>query len=128
MTELSPLCHVPRKGRILIVEDEAMLAFDLEEYLSEAGFDVAGVAGKLEVALTMIDERNFHAAVLDTNLAGVSAGPAALALKAMGTPFVVVTGYLPKQLHSDFLGARCIQKPCPPGNVAQALQDILQAR
>ena len=71
-----------RQARILIVEDEPMLAFVLEETLIDAGFEIAGVAGRLETALAMIDSEVFDAAVLDANLAGVSAGQAAAALTA----------------------------------------------
>ena len=43
--------------RILIVEDEPMLAYALEELLIEAGFQIAGVAGRLETALAIIEKR-----------------------------------------------------------------------
>lgn len=115
------------KTRILIVEDEAMLAFALEEYLIDAGYEIAGVAGRLETALAMIQGGVFDAAVLDANLAGVSAGPAASALRARGLPFIIVSGYLPEQLPSAFSGAPSVQKPCPPERIVQALRHLLPA-
>lgn len=115
------------RARILIVEDEAMLAFALEEFLIEAGFDVAGVAGRLETALTKIEAGGFDAAILDANLAGVNAGPAALALTARGLPFIVVSGYLASQQQSAFKGALCLQKPCPADRLVQALRSVLPA-
>ncbi len=114
-----------RKARILIVEDEPMLAFALEEFLKDAGFDIAGVAGRLEIALAIIDGGAFDAAILDANLAGVSAGPAASALTARGRPFIVVSGYLPQQQQTAFSGVLCLQKPCPPARLIQALNSIL---
>jgi len=120
-----------RNGRnnahILVVEDEAMLAFALEESLIDAGFEIAGVAGRLETALAMIEGSVFDAAVLDANLAGVSAGPAATALKARGLPFIIVSGYFLEQLPSAFSGALCLQKPCPPERIVQALRHLLPA-
>jgi DNA-binding response OmpR family regulator len=124
-----PATHdTQQKTCILIVEDEPMLAFALEEFLIDAGFEVVGVAGRIETALTMIEGGGFDAAILDANLAGVSAGPAALALKARGVPFVVVSGYLASQQQSAFQGALCLQKPCPPDRLIQALHDILTAQ
>jgi DNA-binding response OmpR family regulator len=111
--------------RILIVEDEAMLSFALAEFLTEDGFTVVGTAGKLPMALRMLEMRNFDAVVLDANLAGVDAGPAATALKALGIPFVVVSGYFEEQLNAAFAGALSIQKPCAPEDVAGALRRLL---
>ncbi len=113
------------KARILIVEDEAMIAFALEEILLAGGFEIAGVAGRLETALSMIDGCGFDAAVLDTNLAGVSAGPAAVALRANGRPFIIVSGYLPSQQHDAFSGAPSIQKPYAPQRLVSVLSEIL---
>lgn len=114
-----------RKMSVLIVEDEPMLAFALEEFLLEAGFDVVGIAGRLEAALAMIDGCNFDIAVLDANLAGISAGPAALALTALGLPFVIVSGYLPEQQTTAFSGAPRIQKPFRPDQLVRAMRNIL---
>lgn len=114
-----------KRACILIVEDEPMLAFALEEFLLDAGFEVIGVAGRIETALTMIESGGFDAAILDANLAGVSAGPAASALTERGVPFVVVSGYLASQQQSAFKGALCLQKPCPPDRLIQALRSIL---
>jgi DNA-binding response OmpR family regulator len=115
------------RSSILIVEDEPMLAFALEQFLIDAGFDIAGVMGRLETALAIIESGGFDAAILDANLAGVSAGPAASALAARGTPFIVVSGYLPEQHQNAFSGAVCLQKPCRPESLLQALQAILPA-
>ena len=113
------------KASILIVEDEPMLAFALEEVLIDAGFDIAGVAGRLEAALSIIENGTFDAAILDANLAGASAGPAASALTARGLPFIVVSGYLPEQQQGAFAGALRIQKPCRPDHLIRALRGIL---
>jgi len=113
------------KPRILIVEDEAIIAFAVEETLLEGGCGVAGGAGRLEAALSMIEEGAFDAAILDTNLAGVSAGPAAAALRASGRPFVVVSGYLPSQQQEAFSGAPCLQKPYARQRLIEVLVDLL---
>jgi CheY-like chemotaxis protein len=113
------------KASILIVEDEPMLAYVLEELLIDAGFEIAGVAARLETALAMIESRVFDAAILDTNLAGVNAGPAASALVARGLPFIVLSGYTPEQQQMAFAGALCLRKPCRADDLIQALRTIL---
>jgi CheY-like chemotaxis protein len=120
--------HTIKKRRILIIEDEAILALVLEEFLIDAGFAVAGVAGRLETALALIERGVSDAAILDANLAGVSSAPAASALTARGVPFVIVSGYLPEQQPHAFSGALCLQKPCRPNDLVQALHGLLPDR
>jgi len=117
-----------RKARILIVDDEPMIALTLEELLIDAGFAIAGVAGRLEAALEIIEGDETDAAILDANLAGVSSGPAAIALKARNIPFVVVSGYSREQQSAAFAGAIHLQKPCKPDRLIQVLHDILPDR
>jgi CheY-like chemotaxis protein len=128
MIHAAPTVDTTPQPRILVIEDEAILALVLEEFLIDAGFEIAGVAGRLETALALIERDVFDAAILDANLAGVSSGPAAVALAARGIPFVVVSGYAPEQQVGAFSGARCLQKPCRPDDLIQALRDLLPAR
>ena len=111
--------------RILIVEDEPMLALTLEGLLMNAGFAIAGVAGRLETALGLIESVPCDAAILDANLACVSASPVAVALDARGVPFIVLSGYSPEQLQGAFPGANFLRKPCRPTQLLQALNAIL---
>jgi DNA-binding response OmpR family regulator len=113
--------------RILIVEDEPLLAFALEELLVESGFEIAGVAARLESALAIIESGDCDAAILDTNLAGKNVGPAASALAARGLPFIILSGYSPDQQHGAFAGALRLQKPCRPERLIQAVRSILPA-
>jgi len=71
-------------ARILIIEDGPTMAHDIQDLLVEAGFEIAGLAGKLEKALALIESGACDAAIVDSNLAGVSASPAASALAARG--------------------------------------------
>lgn len=113
-----------RARRILIVEDEPMLAFVLEELLLSAGYAVIGVATRLEAALTIIADVTCDAAILDMNLAGVSAAPAASALVSRGIPFLILSGYSISQQDKAFPGAVYLQKPCRPENLLKALSSI----
>ena len=116
------------RPRILVIEDEPMLALSLEDFLVDAGFEVSGIAGLLETALAMIEIGEFDAAIVDANLAGVSAGPAASALTARRLPFIVFSGYLPEQQKEAFLGAVFVQKPCRPNLLIESLRKILSTR
>ena len=111
--------------RILIVEDEPAIALNLEELLVDAGFKIAAIAGKLEKALALIESGACDAAIIDANLAGVSASPAASALAARGLPFIVLSGYSPEQLQGAYPGALFIQKPVRPAQLIQALNTIV---
>jgi DNA-binding response OmpR family regulator len=110
--------------RVIIVEDDPLLAFTLEELLIDAGFKVVGVALKLNKALALIGSAMFDVAIVDVNLAGVSTSPAASALTARGIPFIVLSGYSLQQLPDEFLGARTMRKPCRPDQLIQALVEI----
>lgn len=117
-----------RTVRVLIVEDEPMIALSLEDVLIEAGFQIAGVAGKLEKALALIKEGGFDAAIVNSNLAGVSASPVANALATCGLPFIVTSGYSQEQMQSQFAGAPFLQKPCRPELLIQTLNTLLLNR
>ena len=111
--------------RVLIVEDDPMIALDLEELLVDADFKIAAIAGRLDKALALIESGACDAAIVDANLAGVSASPLASALTARGLPFIVLSGYSSEQLQSAFPGALFLQKPCRAARIIQALNTIL---
>ena len=116
----------PRKpARVLIVEDEPMLALVLEEMLTDFGFASAGVAGSLERALGFIESGGCDVAIVDANLNGVSAAPVAAALTDRGLPFIVTSGYSPDQLPEVLRAAPNIQKPYRPETLIDALNAIL---
>lgn len=116
------------KPRILIVEDEPLIALDMQDELADAGFDVIDVAARLDQALTLIENRVYDAVILDTNLAGVNSSPAALALTARGLPYIVVTGYVSDQLLAPFGKVPLVTKPFDPPKLIAALYSILPAR
>jgi DNA-binding response OmpR family regulator len=81
-----------KRGRVLIVEDEPLIAENLRAILVAAGFEIAGVSAKVEAALRMIEDITYDAAIVDANLAGESASAIVLALSARQIPFVVLSG------------------------------------
>lgn len=97
--------------RILIVEDEYLIASGAASALSRAGFDVVGMTGSIDRAMQMIAGRGCDAVVLDANLDGVSAAPVAAALLRAGIPFVVVSGYAHDQRDGPLAEAPFLGKP-----------------
>ena len=87
---------VLRDKRILIVEDDAVIAMMIEDELLEAGVRVVGPAGSIDDALRLIEtmkvDDGLDAAVLDINLDGEVVSPVADQLAALGVPFLFATG------------------------------------
>jgi DNA-binding response OmpR family regulator len=101
--------HAPT--RLLIIEDEPLVAEALREGLVEAGFEVVGVANRLAKGLELIAANEFDAAIVDANLAGKSASPAIELLTSLGRPFLVLSGYTREQLSDPFTRAVFVKKP-----------------
>ncbi len=113
--------------RILLVEDEAMLAYDLEWSLGEAGAEVLGPALTLAEAQAIVDRQEaIDAAILDVDLAGRTVFPVARKLAAAGVPFVFHTGHADRAgLLAEFPEARVILKPQPTQRLIAALAEML---
>lgn len=79
--------------RILLVDDEALVALAAEDILVSEGYSVVGPADRLESALRLAKSEALDGAVLDINLAGDYVWPVADALYARGVPFVLLTGF-----------------------------------
>jgi DNA-binding response OmpR family regulator len=115
--------------RILIVEDDPILGFGLEELLLDSGFEVAGVAQTLEKGLALIERRTCDAAIVDANLDGVSASPIADAMTSRGLPYIVLSGYSQEQQDGAFAGAAgYLQKPCAPVRLIAALEEMVAVK
>ena len=83
-----------RGRRLLVVEDNYIVAADITLALEERGVEVIGPAGSVGVALKLIAEQNpIDGAVLDVDLRGQRVYPVADALRDAGIPFVFTTGY-----------------------------------
>ena len=111
------------KGRrVLVVEDEALVAMLLEAMLEDMGCVPVGPIGDIDEALAAIEADNaLDAALLDVNVAGREVFPVAAALKAKGVAFVFSTGYGEGGLPEEWRGQSTIQKPFTEAAVRQAL-------
>jgi CheY-like chemotaxis protein len=77
--------------RVLLVEDEIMVALLLEEMLADLGHEVVGPVARLDKAVAMARQEALDIAILDVNLNGKEVFPVAAVLSARGIPFFFVT-------------------------------------
>jgi CheY-like chemotaxis protein len=113
------------KPRILIVEDEIVVALFMEDILTEFGFEVVGVVGHLNDAMNR--SADFDIAVLDVHLNGQSVFDFADMLAARGVPFVFATGYGERGIPDRHRGRPVLQKPFLPEDLKRVLQQAAQA-
>jgi CheY-like chemotaxis protein len=111
--------------RILVVEDEMMLAMLLEDLLTELGCEVFKAA-RIAKAFELMATAPIEAAILDVNVAGEPVYPIARALEERGIPFVFSTGYGAKGLPAEYQNRPTLSKPFQLANLAPTLAKAIQ--
>lgn len=111
--------------RILIVEDESLVAMLLETILEDMGCSTVGPAANIDDGLALVEAEPLDAALLDVNVAGRQVFPVAQALKDRGVPFVFSTGYGEGGLPDEWRGQPTIQKPFTEAAVRDALMAVM---
>jgi CheY-like chemotaxis protein len=102
--------------RILVVEDEYLLADDLADGLAALGAIVIGPVGGLDEALSLLENTpEIDAALLDINLRGEMVFPLADALAVRGVPYLFATGYGHEGIPERYQRARVLEKPVQAG-------------
>jgi CheY-like chemotaxis protein len=100
-----------RPVRILLVEDEALIALMLEDMVEDMGCAVTGLAPRIALGLAMADSGQFDVAILDVNVAGENVEPVADTLSARGVPFIFATGYGEAGVPLRHRGRPVVSKP-----------------
>jgi DNA-binding NtrC family response regulator len=113
-----------RGRRIMIVEDEMLVAMELETLLMEQGCAVVGPASSANRALALLDQELPDAAILDVNLNGHTAMPVVAALNAQGVPFLLATGY-GNSLQPELRNAPRVDKPVDHDQLVRVLVRLL---
>jgi CheY-like chemotaxis protein len=115
------------KGRrVLVVEDETLIAMFMETLLADLGCEVLGPVHALGPALDLVSgENDIDLAFLDVNLGGQPSFPVADALRRRGVPVVFCTGYGDAGLREVDRGAPVLRKPYRAGDLAAALSAAL---
>ena len=119
----------PLSGRrVLVIEDEMMVAMLLQDMLADLGCAVVGPAARVEQALAIIQAAGaLDAAVLDVNLNGQRSYPVADVLAARSVPFVFATGYGEDSLMNGYRSFPLLQKPFKQSELGDTLAKLLRA-
>lgn len=121
----APLMIDPLAGRrILVVEDEILIAMVIEDTLTRLGCVIIGPVAKLESALQIARDETIDAAVLDVNIRGGRIYPVAEVLLARGVPFVLASGYGDWALPEALQGQLRLTKPFQSDDVVKAVRAI----
>lgn len=114
----------PEAKRVLIVEDEFLVAMLLEDLLSEMGHRVIEIIAQVDKAMKFADHADLDFAILDINLGGVKSFPVAAILRRRGIPFVFATGYGSAGLTTEFENELTLQKPYEPRELRRAIAEL----
>jgi CheY-like chemotaxis protein len=118
-----------RTLRVILVEDEALIAMIVEEMIADAGCTVIGPAATVEEALALIAKTaDADCALLDINLRGAPSWPIADALAARGVPFAFVSGYGKAGIDARFQEATVLAKPIDISQLEAWLGQIASRR
>lgn len=113
--------------RVLVVEDEMLVAIAIEDILADSHYAVVGPVGTLGAAMALLDRDDaIDAAVIDLNLDGESALPLADALAERGIPFVVCTGYGDARLPPPHQDVPILGKPYGLNELTTKLGQLLR--
>ena len=113
--------------RILVVEDEMLIAWAIADSLKRLGCTVVGPAARIDQAIEIIDHEPIDAALLDVNLNGQMSYPVADLLVTLGVPFLISTAYHKSSLSTAYQDFPIIQKPLDPATLGDALTKLLTA-
>lgn len=115
----------PSGTRVLIVEDDPIIAMTAEDMLEEVGCKTVGVAVSVAEAMEHVGSTEFDIVLLDLNLQDQNSLPVAAALRDKGKPFIFATGYDGVPHGSGFEDSPVISKPYRLQQLAQLLADTL---
>lgn len=109
--------------RVLVVEDEPLVAFDNEHVLADAGYEVVGTVDTAEAALALIAENAPDIVVCDLKIAGDGTGmDVARAAHAKGVKVLFVTAHCP--IEAQALAVGCLAKPYGPRDLPDSLAAV----
>ena len=114
--------------RILVVEDEVFIAWEIEQRLQRLGCEIVGPVGHLKHALELARTRTLDGALLDVNIKGGVVYPVAEELLARNVPVLLSTGYGPNTLPPAFRDLPYLRKPFGAGQLEILAQEAFARR
>lgn len=123
MTDNTDHSGLGRNISVLVVEDEFLIAMDLQMILELNGYDVIGPVASIAAALNLLEGEQPDVAVLDVNLRGQPVVPVAERLQRMRVPFVLASAYSSFDFegHEVLEGAENVRKPISKRHLLEAL-------
>ncbi|MGE5563477.1 MAG: response regulator [Bacillota bacterium] len=113
--------------RVLVVEDEAIIALAIEDMLIELGCQIVGPALSVDAAARLASGEALDAAVLDINLRGETSRPVAEILRGRDVPFCFSTGYESADVPDGFESVPLLRKPYTSDSLGAMLRMLLSA-
>lgn len=115
-------------ARVLIVEDNDLVAAYVSDVVRDEGGDVIGPVARAAEAAALIDDGSIDVAVLDVVLPGGDSAPVATKLVDIGVPFVVMSGYRRKRLPDAMRKAPFLTKPFTQLDLIRSLASAVRSR
>ena len=113
--------------RVVIAEDEAIIRLDLKEMLEEEGYEVVAESGRGDEAIDLVREHQPDLAILDVNLDDGNVFALARKLAEEDVPVIFHSGqHTPEEVKARFPDATTLTKPCPPTEVIEAVNKVLE--
>lgn len=110
--------------KVLVVEDEALVALMVEDAVTDAGHEIVAIASNLQDALRLAAGAAFDVALLDLNLNGQKGHALPVMLQSRGKPFAFVTGYGEPGVLAAFAAAPVVRKPFRSADIARVLEQL----
>ena len=114
--------------RVLVVEDEAMIAMLVEDMVLDFGSEVVGPVANMQEAIRLAQSAELDAAILDINVGGTVIFPVADILTDRGIPLIFATGYGSKGLPPRFQDNPTLPKPFSYQSLSEVLRKVLANR
>ena len=123
MPNTATVTSIPQRPMILLVEDETLIALQIEDTLTDIGYPPVAHAATCRNAIARLATGGFNAAIVDLNLAGESGWPVADRLYAIGIPFIIASGEVDQDVHRHPQAPR-LYKPFGTDELVGALAEI----
>ena len=119
------MATVGNSRRVLIVEDEPLVAMHLEDLLIALGHAVVGLATRIDKALILARDGDIDFAILDVNVAGIQSFSVAGILRERGIPFIFATGYGVEGLIDGYRDELALRKPYQEVDLESIIEQAL---
>ncbi|WP_214476687.1 response regulator [Mesorhizobium sp. dw_380] len=116
------------RPRVLVVEDEWLIAEDIASRLRKAGYPVVGPVSSVAAALRLVEADNVDVALLDIQLNGKTSLPIAETLLARRTPFAFITGFGQGDVPAPFRDCKFVPKPSGEAVILAAVAELASLR